>query len=85
MEKRELVDIETTSRTWKTVQEWATRQLQDAVSSCQRHGLGVEGTEYARGKVAILQSLLKLPEPPDTPEPSTAGMSGGRDLMGGTD
>lgn len=55
--------IDTASRTWRAVQDWATDRLAAARRRLEQRGLEGGDTEFERGQIDALRSLLAVPEP----------------------
>jgi len=55
--------IDKASATWAAVRTWATEQKADALKTLTTRGLGIEATEFERGRLTELEALLALENP----------------------
>lgn len=55
--------IDRNSVTWDVIETWAATEIEVATAALTRRGLGPVETEFERGRIAALSSLLRLAEP----------------------
>lgn len=65
--------IETDSKTWRAVKDWADRRIAASRAIIEATGVDQALTEYERGRLAAVKELLALPEPRRNPAHSASG------------
>ena len=53
--------IDTSSATWRHVQEWATGEIEELGRQNETSGMPITETEHLRGRIKELRALLALP------------------------
>ena len=63
--------IDTEGLDWKEIERWAEKQIEDTKDKLCAKGLSVEETEFERGRISAVRSLLQLArEEPDNLMPA---------------
>lgn len=55
--------IDRNSVTWGAIEKWVAAEIEVATTALTRRGLGPVETEFERGRIAALSSLLRLAAP----------------------
>lgn len=55
--------IDPFSATWKEIDAWAIAERARATADIETTGLDLAATEFQRGRIAVLRSLLAMAEP----------------------